>query len=347
MNQLVVPVGYMGSGSSAITDLVSEFEGYQAENGTFEYVFLHCPNGVFDLEDKLLSSNNALRSDEALHSFSNTMKQLYDKKWWWVGGYQWRISKEFWSITVKYLEELIEYKPEFYWYMQENTNLRMFVQLVWKRFVSLVTLHKVQLKKPLLYFPVWISFIKPERFYQATHQYIYRIFHEMGFKEHNIILDQLLLPHNLHRIDHYFDDDLRVFVVSRDPRDVFIINKYIWPAQNQQVIYPTEVKDFCSFYRSLRESEKPCASDKILRLRFEDLVYQYDETVQRIMAHLGVDPSSHTKKLQNFRPDRSIENTQLFENPAYQKEAAFIARELSDYLYPFPNRRTPDESKTF
>ena len=67
MNNVVMPVGYMGSGSSAITDLISEVQGYKAENGNFEYVLLHCPNGLFDLEDKLLHGNNALRSDEALH----------------------------------------------------------------------------------------------------------------------------------------------------------------------------------------------------------------------------------------------------------------------------------------
>ena len=54
MFQIIVPTGYMGSGSSAITDLISEIEGYDAPNGTFEYVFLHCPNGVFDLAYKLL-----------------------------------------------------------------------------------------------------------------------------------------------------------------------------------------------------------------------------------------------------------------------------------------------------
>ena len=70
----------MGSGSYAITSIMSEIESVDVSKGTFEYVFLHCPNGVFDLEDKLLIGNNAVRSDEALHSFANTMKQLYDKK---------------------------------------------------------------------------------------------------------------------------------------------------------------------------------------------------------------------------------------------------------------------------
>ena len=31
MNKIIVPTGYMGSGSSAITDLLSEIDGYDAD----------------------------------------------------------------------------------------------------------------------------------------------------------------------------------------------------------------------------------------------------------------------------------------------------------------------------
>ena len=148
-NKVIVPTGYMGSGSSVVTDLVSEFEGYEASKGTFEYVFLHCPNGVFDLEDKLLAGNNAIRSDEALHAFYNTMKQLYDKKYWWVGHYNEIVGEDFLRITEEYIEDLIQYKPDFFWYYQENTNVKMFFQLLIKRLVRLISLNKIELKKPL------------------------------------------------------------------------------------------------------------------------------------------------------------------------------------------------------
>lgn len=68
-HKIVIPTGYMGSGSSAVTDLLSEIDGYSCTNGNFEYVFMHCPNGVFDLEDKLLKGNNDLRSDESFRHF--------------------------------------------------------------------------------------------------------------------------------------------------------------------------------------------------------------------------------------------------------------------------------------
>ena len=95
MKKIIVPVSYMGSGSSAVTDLISEFKDVNNEYGYFEYVFLHCPCGVFDLEDKLLNGNNILRSDEAIKNFLSTMKQLYDKKYWWVGNYKYKIMKNF------------------------------------------------------------------------------------------------------------------------------------------------------------------------------------------------------------------------------------------------------------
>ena len=140
--RIIIPTGYMGSGSSVITDLMSEVEGVDVSRGTFEYVFLHCPNGVFDLEDKLLIGNNAVRSDEALHSFEHTMKQLYDKKYWWVGHYNKNIGDGFWQTTKDYIKSITDVESDYYWYYQENTNFKMFLKLCFNKALKLVTLNK-------------------------------------------------------------------------------------------------------------------------------------------------------------------------------------------------------------
>ena len=80
MKRIIVPTGYMGSGSSAVTDLVSEFKDCENSFKSFEYVMLHCPNGLFDLEDQLLIGNNAIKSDYAIRAFEKQMRNLYDKK---------------------------------------------------------------------------------------------------------------------------------------------------------------------------------------------------------------------------------------------------------------------------
>ena len=71
MDKIIIPMSYMGSGSSAVTDLLKEYEGINTKNSDFEYVFLYAPDGLFDLEYKLLYNNNAIRSDEAIKNFRN------------------------------------------------------------------------------------------------------------------------------------------------------------------------------------------------------------------------------------------------------------------------------------
>ena len=335
--KVIIPTGYMGSGSSAITDLMSEIESVDVSKGTFEYVFLHCPNGVFDLEDKLLIGNNAVRSDEALHSFANTMKQLYDKKYWWVGHYNEKVGVDFWKETIKYVQQLIQYKNDYYWYYQENVTIKMIPRLMCRRLLRMISGGRCQGKKVLSYAPMWVSFISPEEFYDISQKYIYNILDMMGFSRGSLVLDQLVLPFNLFRFEKYFKEDAFVFVVERDPRDVFISNKYYWSKQDGVVPYPTDVYKFCEYYKSMREMEKTVNNTQVCRIRFEDLIYRYEETVNEIFERLGWDQTRHVRKKEAFNPERSIYNTQLFlKNEKYRNECAIIKDELKEFLYDFP-----------
>lgn len=335
--RIIIPTGYMGSGSSVITDLMSEVDGVDVSRGTFEYVFMHCPNGVFDLEDKLLIGNNAVRSDEALHSFEHTMKQLYDKKYWWVGNYKNNVGEDFWQTTKDYVKSITDVVSDYYWYYQENTNLGMFLRLCVNKGLKLITLNRYKPKKVLAYSPMRVSFVTPERFYNATNKYIYKLFDMAGYSKQSILLDQLLLPFNLFRFENYFNEDAFVFVIERDPRDVFISNKYFWSKKGEPVPYPTDVKEFCKYYKSLRAIEKPTACDRVCRIRFEDLIYNYDETVALIFNKLGWDRKTHTAPKTKFNPERSIFNTQLFlKSKEFSAECDYIAKELNEFIYDFP-----------
>lgn len=347
MNKVIVPCGYMGSGSSAITSLLQEYASVDASKGRFEYVFLHCPDGVFDLEDKLLKNNTVVRSDEALHRFYDQMKKMFYKKYYWVGHYDVNVSKNFMNLVDEFMRAIVQYKPDFYWYYQEDTNARMIVQLTVRKIVNLLTLHKVKLKKPLVYDQMWISYVNEDEFYQAAKQFIGNILNELGINEKSIVLDQLLLPHNLKRQDRYFDDCLRCIVVERDPRDVFISNKYIWPSQGEQVPFPTDAEEFCVFYERLRSFEEIEENSRILRIQFEDLIYYYDKEVLKIEEFIGLDVNDHIRPRTDFNPDISINNTQLFLNKKYAKEIEIIEKKLNKYLYNFPYERITDESKVF
>lgn len=347
MKRIIVPTGYMGSGSSAITDLIAEFKDCQNEYKTYEYILLHCPNGLFDLEDKLLIGNNAIRSDEAIRSFELQMKKLYNKKFWWVGNYQKIISPNFMNITNDYIKNIEQFNYQGYWYTHEEVNTKMFLKLLLRKPLKILTLNKLRFNKVLKYQDgMRISYINSEEFYKYSHDYIYKVIEEISKGKENIILDQFLLPFNLFRVDNYFDDLLKVIVVERDPRDVFIINKYIWQKKQIGVPFPTEVKQFCQVYKKMRESEKECHSDKVLRIKFEDLIYNYEDTITKITKFLRFKESDHINKKTRFIPELSIKNTQLFRKDEYLEESKIIEKELKEYLYDFPYEINNDVKNT-
>ena len=347
MNKLIIPTGYMGSGSSAITDLICEFDGFDAENGTFEYVFMHCPDGLFDLEDKLIIGNNSMRSDEAIRSFEKRMYELYNRKFWWVANYKKKIGKEFWKITQDFIDSLVQYKSDSYWYMQERLNLYRFIIMGFRAVLRVISGGRINLNRPLEYKPMRISFLNEQQFYEKAGTYINNFLKCMGIEEKNIILDQLLLPHNIYRAEKYFDDRMECFVVNRDPRDVFILNKYIWPKVNETVPFPTEVNEFCGYYRGLRSIEKKGYNLHVHMIQFEELIYNYEYPLKKVMKILKLDETMHSAKKQKFNPEKSINNTQLFIKDEYKAEASIIEKNLSEFLYDFPYANDADVTQSF
>lgn len=347
MDRIIVSTGYMGSGSSAITDLVAEFKDCQNKYKSYEYVLLHSPNGLFDLEDKLLLGNNAIRSDEAIRTFRAHAKKLYDKKFWWVGNYKKIISPNFMQITDDYIKSLINLNYPGFWYYHEEVNFIMFLKLLIRKPIKILTGNRVKFKKVLKYSDgMQICLPTKDEFYYKSHNYIYKVIEEISEGKKNVILDQFLLPFNLYRIDNYFDNKLKVIVVERDPRDVYILNKYIWNQKGLTVPMPTEVNAFCEYYSRMRKSEIECKSKKILRIKFEDLIYNYDLELKKIMEFLNFTEKDHISPKKRFNPDISIKNTQLFNSKIYDKEIKIIEKKLSEYLYKFPYEINNDVKDT-
>ena len=344
MNQILVSAGYMGSGSSAFTNLVSEFKGYEINNAEFEYIFLHCPNGLFDLEDKLLRGNNALRSDEAIHAFLNCMYRLYHNPNYWFSGYKRKISPRFYELCEELVNDLqLVCVRDTHWYYQENIedlakrirwNINFRVSRMIKR-----PFPAVEHVRPLDYRDVRLAYPDAEAFYGAAKKFLNAVYQELGISSHPLVLDQLLLPHNLFRIDRYFDDNLRVFVSARDPRDVFLLNKYVWRPGNEGVPFPTDAEDFCAYYDAMRRSETPVEDARVLRMHFEDLIFRYEASCQRIYDFLGISADKHKAgKLTIFNPEISINNTRLFMRGVYPaEEIRIIEKRLPQYLYNFPS----------
>lgn len=336
MKKIIIPTGYMGSGSSAITDLLREYPKINTKNADFEFIFLHAPNGLFDLEDKLLNNNNAIRSDEALKTFENFMQSLYEYRGWWPAGYKQTVSNDIDIIVDNYIKSLISSEFTGTWYHYEKPSTARWLLNATKRRFALLQGKKYKRELPKQQ-NLKMSLLTNEEFYEKSNEFINNIIDSFAKNDSYVVMDQLLLPFNLKKIENYKIDNLYPIIVNRDPRDIFIANKYYWFPDHCQVPYPLEAKEFCDYYRRIRKYEKEQESNiRSLRINFEDLILNYEATVKKVEEYIEISPEKHKDKQVFLNPNISINNIQIYNrNEKYKQEVSIIEEELSEYLYPF------------
>ena len=84
------------------------------------------------------------------------------------------------------------------------------------------------------------------------------------------------------RCTRYFDD-LKIILVDRDPRDIFLSMKYIWKERDE---FWDNVQLFCDWYRWVHQMSFPRPTN-VLGIRFEDLIYHYAREVDKIEQFIG------------------------------------------------------------
>ena len=80
----------------------------------------------------------------------------------------------------------------------------------------------------------------------------------------------------------------KAIVVDRDPRDLWLVAKYADRASGEARFMPRQdVKIYVEYYRRLRMKQKKEDTKDVLFVQFEDAIYNYDITVERIEKFLG------------------------------------------------------------
>lgn len=166
---IVIAVGYSGTGSSAIVHLLSEYSNcMEGTQGTYEHLPFYTPDGVFDLEDRLLKNNSIHMSDAAIDLFYKAMRRLNDNNFGWFGGYQKRFGNQFMQIVEEFIENITEFTLDGYWSYDFNLE---------KSFISTVKdTIKTIIKRPIMQFgyklrkegdgKIRYSFINEAEFYR-------------------------------------------------------------------------------------------------------------------------------------------------------------------------------------
>lgn len=334
--KIISCASYYGTGSSAITDYVSEFGSvYSLTNEEFR--FLHDPDGVDDLYFHLVENQNRHNSGHALKRYKKLVDfyngNIFGRKYAPFFHDRWQ------EISYKYIDRLTDFTYHGWWMYDLYDRGSWFYFR--KRIVN-KALHKTIWKdKPDRVFNTmkdeitYCSAPTDQEFVDATKDYVRELLTEAsGGTDKAVMVDQIVPPTNLLRYTRYFDN-IKVVVVDRDPRDLYLLEKMEWKGG---IIPHDSAELFVKWYRYTRNHRKHETFDPATTLfvRFEDLVYRYDEETARVRDFLGLDEADHNAPRSHFIPEQSMCNTRKWlEYPEEADAVAYIERELPEYLYDY------------
>ena len=157
-------------------------------------------------------------------------------------------------------------------------------------------------------------------------KYIDNVFSNISSKDF-LILDQFLsldyIPYL--ELDDYFKSYKIIFVWS-DPRDMYI------RSMNHKVSWvPKDAKAFVKYFHRRTEAYFDISNKHLLKISFDDLCYDYENTSKKIMKFLGLSEKQHIKKLMYFNPEESRKNTRLWETYPDKQTIQYIYDNLKEY----------------
>lgn len=242
--------GYCATGSSAAIDLLQEYDRMElaVKNG-YEHVVFYMPGSLFDLEDKLLRNNDPHRSDEAIRTFLKTMRLLAEKDFGWFGSYDRVIGPAFMESVNTLVDSISQKENSGVWYGRYKgvhfspfkVGLQLAAKIVFKRNVA-----KWGRQYSIEKGPMYFSVPTPEEFFAAGGKFARRYMELTGKPGSHMIYDHLLWPSHLDRLEAYFRDELKVLVLNRDPRDVYLLSKYVYP--QPPILQPTPIRPILKIF---------------------------------------------------------------------------------------------------
>ncbi len=335
--------GFGSTGSGAVMDLLREYDEVSAGRN-MELAFLYDADGVLDLEQALVKQPIRFYSgDAAIKKFRKIIYSYdltrYVKKYMSV--------KTFRKISDDYINDLTCNKFEgalwHYDRRQANRLTYIFKYIIGGKYLRVYD--KLGIKQPQSFFGHHMYLpVHDDRFYSATKKYTSRLLDTMCGRQKQILaIDQPFPSNNPELCFKFFEDDCKAIIVVRDPRDLYLLSKknpYAWEMRFTPTFY---VEDFIAYYRDQMNLIKDY-SDDVLLVRFEDLIYDYENEVSKIEKFLGI--KNHVAPKKKFDPAISIANTQIaLRYPELKNDIDKIEKELPEFLYPFDSSRADLHAK--
>lgn len=318
----VIIVGGFGvSGSSAVVDLLREFDTFQDFGNEFR--LLVDPDGIMNLEDALVNSWTPYQSDIAIKRFTRLIGWLNNKNSYpyFNVDHSQALGDQFERLSNEYVNSLVSFTYNGMW-----LGIRDRLYVVGRRMNNRI------FGKDLFRFhkPIHVAFLQGERFISITRTYLDQLINScIDDTVKNVIIDEGFASLNPSRILNYFDS-AKMIIIHRDPRDT-----YVDAMKSKFEFVPRDVDCFVKWYEYMQiQSERmTCDDNQIMRIQFEDLALGYEKTLKEIVSFLGIDDLNHTRKKVHFDPGVSIRNIGLWKMHENQEEIERIFSRLAKYCH--------------
>ena len=337
--KIITTTGYGCTGSSAVSDLIKEFKSIHTSN-THSVWLLQDFNGISDLEFSLTDGNHRSKTNLAIKNFwefANKNKKIYQSTF----------GKQFLEITRNYINNLVDvrFRKQIMYEEIKNFQIKFFLFKIYpkiQRFFFYITkfIGFNKNKKFIAKFPyINKTYTAPnkKKFYKLTQKYLINLIKNIKTKKKiNVFyFDQLVPSINSQRYLNYFKK-IKIIIIDRDPRDLFILNKEKWHG-DYALCDTTNVEEFVLWYKKIREHrDLEKKNKKIIYINFEDLIYNYEREINKITKFFNIPKKNHVFKKKFFKPEISMKETKTWEiYKDYKKEVKFIEKKLPNYCYKY------------
>ncbi len=307
--------GYMFSGKAAVSDLLREFDGYSVPNYRAEFDLIRVSNGLLDLKIAL-DNWSWVRSDAAIRSFiklTNVMAKSPRgvQKIFTPGfAYDSRYS-DFSKHTNTFINDITDDSWRMKW-PYELIHITT-LEFIWLRIIGKIM--NVQSWPEIDY-----HLCSGKDFISHAKKYLLNILTSgLGSSDGTLVTHNMLEPYNPSSAFCFFDD-IKSIVVDRDVRDIYLTGTIYSKGFNDvvplysRIIGAFDIDIFIKRQKILRAKTNYQKHDHVLRVQFENLILNYEETLKEVILFLGDTPQNHVNKFKYFNPEKSKQNIGLWRN---------------------------------
>jgi hypothetical protein len=337
--------GLGNSGKSALVDVLREFDEVWAPEFSFEFDLLRMPGGLIELKRWLCDDWSPIRSHAALRAFEELVERTgLDPHWWDVPGmlrstshrYDRRFQGRFRALSHRFAESFVlgRYRAEWSYDSLRDSDLQRFR----RRLLRKLGWRRPGLREVLL--------VDGAQFAERATRYLQELYSLAVDREVRfIVLNNGLEPFNpVPGLDLILG--ARQVVVTRDPRDVYVSGRNADrvakqdrallasdnDGMNKSFLATDDLRQFVQRYRLYHHKLYRGSDARVMHVRFEDLVGDYETTLGRVRRFLGLQQARQPRARQCFAPDRSAGNVGLWRRYGAPAEIEYIERELRPYL---------------